>query len=70
MAAEEKVAPCIPSRPVRPPMATMRSRGSTFLRTALTGMSPTVPTKTSGLKRKASSNQRAPAAVGMPMRLP
>ena len=47
--AEEKVAPCIPSRPVRPPTATTASPGMIFLRTAPAGMRPTVPTKTRGL---------------------
>ena len=49
--AELKVAPWIPSRPVRPPMATIRSPGSTFLKTFPAGSTPTVPQKTSGLAR-------------------
>jgi hypothetical protein len=46
---DENVAPWIPSRPVRPPTTTIASPGATRLSTAVEGMSPTVPQKTSGL---------------------
>ena len=50
--AELNVAPWMPSRPVRPPMATIRSPGSTCLLDIPRGITPTVPQKTSGLARK------------------
>ena len=49
--SELKVAPWIPSRPVRPPIATMRSPGSTHFLDIPRGKTPTVPQKTSGLAR-------------------
>jgi hypothetical protein len=46
----EKVAPWIPSRPVRPPATTTRSPGATVARVAVPrGMIPTVPQNTNGL---------------------
>ncbi len=68
--AEEKVAPWIPSRPVRPPSAMIRSPGlaSPLIRSA--GITPTHPQKTRGFPMYRSSNQTAPFSVGMPMRLP
>ena len=49
MAAEEKVAPCRPSLPVRPPMTTTARPGVISLAMSLWGMTPAVPQKTSGL---------------------
>ena len=44
-----KVAPWMPSRPVRPPMTTMRSPALTAFSTIDRGRTPTQPQKTSGL---------------------
>jgi len=41
--AELNVAPWIPSRPVRPPMATIRSPGWGFLNDLSAGISPALP---------------------------
>ena len=49
--AEENVAPWMPSRPVRPPTTTIRSPGRASFWQRSTGMTPTVPQKTSGLAR-------------------
>ena len=68
--SDENVAPWMPSRPVRPPTATIRSPGLAAFSVRPTGISPTVPQNTSGLARYRSSNTRAPLTVGMPIRLP
>ena len=47
----ENVAPCSPSRPVRPPSATIKSPGDTRFSTLSAGTRPTVPQNTSGLAR-------------------
>ena len=60
----------MPSRPVRPPMATIRSPGTTVFSALPRGSRPTVPQKTSGLARYPGSTATAPFTVGMPMRLP
>ena len=49
--SDEKVAPWMPSRPVRPPIATIKSPGMTCLTTLSTGTVPTVPQNTNGLAR-------------------
>ena len=59
-ASDEKVAPCIPSRPTRPPTITILSPGMAFflyagLPSAFFGRSPTVPTNTSGFPLYRSS---------------
>jgi len=41
--AELKVAPWIPSRPVRPPTATIKSPGRASLRDLSSGIKPIVP---------------------------
>ena len=74
-ARDEKVAPWMPSRPMRPPTITARSpaRGSASQAGApsrLAGMMPPVPQNTSGLPTKLGSNSTAPATVGMPDWLP
>jgi hypothetical protein len=66
----EKVAPWMPSRPVRPPTTRIASPGSVSLKHRPFGMIPTVPQKTSGLPTYRSSKYTAPFTVGMPMRLP
>ena len=52
--AEEKVAPCSPSRPVRPPIKTILSAGLAFLDSIPLGIIPPVPQNTSGAPRKSS----------------
>jgi hypothetical protein len=64
-AAEENVAPWIPSAPMRPPAMTIRSPGrapfSSPGRPAIvTGSFPTVPQKTRGFPRNRSSKSSQP----------
>ena len=49
--AELNVAPWMPSRPVRPPTATIRSPGRGSLNDLSRGIRPMLPQKTSGLPR-------------------
>ena len=73
--SEEKVAPWMPSLPMRPPTMTTTSLGlAAFtwlgLPDTLAGMRPTVPQNTRGLPRKRSSKTTEPFTVGMPDLLP
>jgi hypothetical protein len=73
--SEEKVAPWIPSLPIRPPVMTMISPGSMDFSwdgspLILAGMIPAVPQKTSGLPQNRSSKTNEPFTVGIPLLLP
>ena len=73
--SEEKVAPWMPSLPMRPPVITIRSPGRIFFWCEgspwiMAGMIPAVPQKTSGFPAKRSSKTKDPFTVGTPLLLP
>ena len=66
---EEKVAPWMPSRPVRPPTIRIESSGRAALRHLSGGGFPGYRRRPAGC-RVALVEETAPLTVGMPMRLP
>ena len=66
----EKVAPRKPSRPVRPPSATIKSPALDWVGLLPWGKIPKQPQKTSGLAVYPSWYKIAPFTVGMPILLP
>lgn len=74
-AADENVAPWMPSAPIRPPTITMASPGSAAFScpgrpVTVTGNTPTVPQNTRGLPRKRLSKISQPRPYGRPLWLP